>query len=370
MPLFQSETVMVEKDRNGGDFLKINYTEGGIRLSISLGAKGKIKCQSRYGVSSRHGVTIIPDSALPEGARVEIAVSDEPGTELQAEFDLWELASSQALDLVERQMPQEHWNTARVNLVRPTPRCAGSRPVRRTTRPHHSERRLLSPSHGSSRPFHGNAGGAAHRRHTHRIAGRPKWLDRTVEDRVSDVRRRQTKPRFPLRCSGPDNARSDTFVARAIDRLSIRRPGNRPMLFQSETVIVEKDRDGSAFLKIDVPGQTHNMLSRRLLADLDAAFDAVAAAESPLPLLVIRSGKPSGFLAGADLHSFLEIADAAEAEAHPLKGNAYLTSWPRCPCRHWQESTAPVSAAVSNWPLPAIIVSSSTIPKRNSVCRK
>ena len=90
-------------------------------------------------------------------------------------------------------------------------------------------------------------------------------------------------------------------------------------LFQSETVVVEKDRDGSAFLKIDVPGQTHNMLSRRLLADLDAAFDAVAA-EHRLPLLVIRSGKPSGFLAGADLHSFLEIKDATEAEALSHQG--------------------------------------------------
>jgi 3-hydroxyacyl-CoA dehydrogenase / enoyl-CoA hydratase / 3-hydroxybutyryl-CoA epimerase len=91
------------------------------------------------------------------------------------------------------------------------------------------------------------------------------------------------------------------------------------MLFQSETVVVEKDRDGSAFLKIDAPGQTHNMLSRQMLADLDAAFDAVAA-EARLPLLVIRSGKPSGFLAGADLHGFLEIADAAEAEALSAQG--------------------------------------------------
>jgi 3-hydroxyacyl-CoA dehydrogenase / enoyl-CoA hydratase / 3-hydroxybutyryl-CoA epimerase len=90
-------------------------------------------------------------------------------------------------------------------------------------------------------------------------------------------------------------------------------------LFQSETVVVEKDRDGSAFLKIDAPGQTHNMLSRPMLADLDAAFDAVSA-EARLPLLVIRSGKPSGFLAGADLHGFLEIKDAAEAESLSHQG--------------------------------------------------
>jgi 3-hydroxyacyl-CoA dehydrogenase/enoyl-CoA hydratase/3-hydroxybutyryl-CoA epimerase len=90
-------------------------------------------------------------------------------------------------------------------------------------------------------------------------------------------------------------------------------------LFQSETIVVEKDRDGSAFLKIDAPGLTHNMLSRQMLADLDAAFDAIAA-EPRLPLLVIRSGKPTGFLAGADLHGFLEIADAAEAEALSAQG--------------------------------------------------
>jgi len=84
------------------------------------------------------------------------------------------------------------------------------------------------------------------------------------------------------------------------------------MLFQSETVIVEKDADGSAFLKIDAPGQTHNMISRQVLADLDAALDRVAA-EPRLQLLVIRSGKPAGFLAGADLHGFLEIADEAAA---------------------------------------------------------
>jgi hypothetical protein len=46
---------------------------------------------------------IIPDTALPEGARVEIVTHGEPleiPPELRAEFDAWELASSQALELV------------------------------------------------------------------------------------------------------------------------------------------------------------------------------------------------------------------------------------------------------------------------------
>ena len=92
-------------------------------------------------------------------------------------------------------------------------------------------------------------------------------------------------------------------------------------LFQSETVTVEKDRDGSAFLKIDVPGQKHNMISRQVLADFDAALDAVAA-EPRLPLLIVRSGKQGGFLAGADLHGFLEIQDPAAAEALSERGQS------------------------------------------------
>jgi hypothetical protein len=44
---------------------------------------------------------VVPDSPLPEGARVEIVLSEvEP--ELQTEFEAWDRASAQALDLVER----------------------------------------------------------------------------------------------------------------------------------------------------------------------------------------------------------------------------------------------------------------------------
>jgi len=59
---------------------------------------------------------IIPVKALPEGARVEIVICDGPlevPPELQAEFDAWELASSHALDLVERHAGQETDNAQR-----------------------------------------------------------------------------------------------------------------------------------------------------------------------------------------------------------------------------------------------------------------
>jgi hypothetical protein len=48
---------------------------------------------------------VVPDSPLPEGARVEIvlpeAALDVP-PELRAEFDAWDRASAESLELVER----------------------------------------------------------------------------------------------------------------------------------------------------------------------------------------------------------------------------------------------------------------------------
>ena len=57
----------------------------------------------------RQGV-VVPESPLPEGARVQITVFDpkvEMPPELQEELDAWERASSKALDLVERIADQD-----------------------------------------------------------------------------------------------------------------------------------------------------------------------------------------------------------------------------------------------------------------------
>jgi hypothetical protein len=56
---------------------------------------------------------IVPSAALPEGARVEIRVCATPPEvppELQEEFDGWDAASAEALELVERlaQETQSH----------------------------------------------------------------------------------------------------------------------------------------------------------------------------------------------------------------------------------------------------------------------
>ncbi len=48
---------------------------------------------------------VVPDAPLPEGVRVEIRLPEPAGgtpPELQAEFEAWDRASANALDMVER----------------------------------------------------------------------------------------------------------------------------------------------------------------------------------------------------------------------------------------------------------------------------
>lgn len=82
--------------------------------------------------------------------------------------------------------------------------------------------------------------------------------------------------------------------------------------FQSETLWVNQLSDGVAGLVLDVPGKGLNVLSRCVLADLEAALDRVAA-DGSFRLLVLRSAKPGSFVAGADIHELasLEGPDAA-----------------------------------------------------------
>jgi 3-hydroxyacyl-CoA dehydrogenase/enoyl-CoA hydratase/3-hydroxybutyryl-CoA epimerase len=89
-------------------------------------------------------------------------------------------------------------------------------------------------------------------------------------------------------------------------------------IFRSATLVVERDPEGVLALILDVPGHSVNVLNRQVLADLDAALDAIAVSKAPL--VVVRSGKKSGFLAGADLQEFLSIQDAASAEAVSASG--------------------------------------------------
>ncbi len=91
--------------------------------------------------------------------------------------------------------------------------------------------------------------------------------------------------------------------------------------FQAETLRVDQEPGGVGVLWFDVPGRPLNVFNRQVLADLEAALDRVDA-DSAIHVLVARSAKSSGFLAGADLHEFAKVQSAADATALSALGQA------------------------------------------------
>src|SRR5207244_3287391 len=87
---------------------------------------------------------------------------------------------------------------------------------------------------------------------------------------------------------------------------------------------VERDVDGSVMLKLDVPGRTVNVFSSQVVTDVDAALEFVRDAPGRIPVLIVRSGKSSGFIAGADIQEFQSIRSSVEAEAICARGQAVM----------------------------------------------
>src|SRR5215510_668001 len=74
-----------------------------------------------------------------------------------------------------------------------------------------------------------------------------------------------------------------------------------------------RDEGGIAWLVLDKAGASANTLSEEVLAELN---DVLAHLEGNMPKgLVLRSAKPSGFIAGADIGEFRGMTDATAVEA-------------------------------------------------------
>jgi 3-hydroxyacyl-CoA dehydrogenase/enoyl-CoA hydratase/3-hydroxybutyryl-CoA epimerase len=74
---------------------------------------------------------------------------------------------------------------------------------------------------------------------------------------------------------------------------------------------LETDGDGIVWLSLDKADSSTNVLSAPVMSELDRIVDALDQ-EKPRAL-VIRSGKESGFVAGADVEEFTHIKDADDA---------------------------------------------------------
>jgi 3-hydroxyacyl-CoA dehydrogenase/enoyl-CoA hydratase/3-hydroxybutyryl-CoA epimerase len=81
---------------------------------------------------------------------------------------------------------------------------------------------------------------------------------------------------------------------------------------------IARDADGFATLTFDKAGAAVNTLSAAVLAELNEALDMLD--RDPPKGLVIRSGKASGFIAGADVDEFGDVKDEAGAIAIVKRG--------------------------------------------------
>lgn len=89
------------------------------------------------------------------------------------------------------------------------------------------------------------------------------------------------------------------------------------------------EKDDIVELVLDVPGRRHNVLSSEVLGDLDQTLAEIET--RPLRGLLIRSGKPEGFVVGADVHEFRRILDAARAAELTRAGQMVLERLSRLP---------------------------------------
>src|SRR3989442_872746 len=88
--------------------------------------------------------------------------------------------------------------------------------------------------------------------------------------------------------------------------------------FQTDNLWINKLAEGVAELVLDVPDRKVNVLSPQVLADLDLALDRVS--NRSFQVLVLRSGKPDHFCAGADLQQFREDRKPGDYVAISEKG--------------------------------------------------
>ncbi len=90
------------------------------------------------------------------------------------------------------------------------------------------------------------------------------------------------------------------------------------------------DAAGNCWLTIDRPNASANTLGAEVLLELDDILTNLTA--NPPKGLVIRSGKKSGFIAGADINEFLEMPSVTEATKTVRKAQIIYDKLAALPC--------------------------------------
>jgi 3-hydroxyacyl-CoA dehydrogenase/enoyl-CoA hydratase/3-hydroxybutyryl-CoA epimerase len=93
---------------------------------------------------------------------------------------------------------------------------------------------------------------------------------------------------------------------------------------------LELDAEQIGWLTLDRPGSSANVLSRAVLLEFERVIAGLA--DRTLRGLVIRSAKPSGFIAGADIREFTTLGSEAAALEHVLLGQRLCNALEALPC--------------------------------------
>ena len=91
----------------------------------------------------------------------------------------------------------------------------------------------------------------------------------------------------------------------------------------SGAFVCERGPDGVLLMTLDVPGEKVNTLGRERIAEFETLLDEVER-DPAVKAVVIRSGKPDNFIAGADISDFTRIRSAEEGEALSRAAHAIL----------------------------------------------
>ena len=96
---------------------------------------------------------------------------------------------------------------------------------------------------------------------------------------------------------------------------------------------LEVDGDGVAWLTFDRPDSRVNLLTSEVMERLDAHLGTIeeGARTGRIKAVIVRSGKPGMFIAGADISGIQDITDPAEASAKAVAGQAVFRRLEKLP---------------------------------------
>jgi 3-hydroxyacyl-CoA dehydrogenase/enoyl-CoA hydratase/3-hydroxybutyryl-CoA epimerase len=93
---------------------------------------------------------------------------------------------------------------------------------------------------------------------------------------------------------------------------------------------LEVGADRLATLTFDSPDKKLNVFTRTALQELERVLEELAGRKD-VGCLILLSGKPGGFIAGADVEEIARVADPVEAEAGSRVGHRLFAAWEALP---------------------------------------